>query len=143
MKTHMNIEKYNREVNDINTVTNCYYIMAEATDMLMREMERKFKGLNKDVKHHVKQRHTEMMRLMRMLKSNQEKFVKDYEAFHGDWSQYDALRNSAAYISRIMLLISDRCEKDIRNYNKIEKYIYDKKPTGIVSDEMLNRFRIK
>ena len=143
MKTPINEERYIKEVNDINTVTNCYYIMAEATDMLMREMERKFDNIGKGIKHNVKQRHSEMMRLMRLLKANQEKFVKDYEAFHGDWSKYDALRNSAAYISRVMLLISDRCDKDDRIYSKIEKYIYDRKPTGIVSEEMLNRFRIK
>lgn len=130
-------------INDLNSLTNSYYILSEAADMMMREMEFQFGKLGKGVKHRVKARHNEMMRLMRLLRTNQDKFLEDYEAFNGQWEKYDDLRISAAYIARIMLLIADRTNIDDRVDNKIEKYIYNKKPTGVVSEELLSRFVIK
>lgn len=131
------------KVADINTLVNSYYIMAESLDMLLREMERQFKSLDKGLKHHVKQRHTEMMRLFKLLKTNQEKFIKDYECFGGEWSKYDDLRMSAAYIARIMLLIADRTLDDGKVERELEAYLTHKKSAGVVSDELLNSFKIK
>lgn len=128
--------------NDLNSVVNSYYIMAEALDMLLRRMEVEFEHLGKDVVYSVKSRHTEMMRLMRMLRVNQEKFLKDYESFHGEWSKYDELRKSAAYISRIMLLVADRTLDDGKVEKEIEDYIRSLPSTGVVSEELLNNFKI-
>jgi ribosomal protein L30/L7E len=135
--------KLTRKVSDINSLVNTYYILAETLDMMIREMEAQFNELGKGVKHNVRQRHTEMMRLIRLLKTNQEKFIHDYEAFKGDWQKYDDLRNSAAYISRIMLLIADRTNDSGKVENEIEAYLRRKKTTGVVSDELLNKFYIR
>lgn len=131
-----------RIINDINSLVNSYYIMAEALDMLMNEMEQIFAPLGKGVKHHVKQRHSEMMRLIKLLRTNQEKFLSDYSAFNGDWSKYDDLRSSAAYIARIMLLIADRTNENDCVESDIEQYIRNKPSTGAVSDNLLHRFKI-
>lgn len=135
--------KLTQKVKDINSLVNSYYIMSESLDMIMREMERQFSSLGKEVKHHVKQRHTEMMRLMRLLKTTQDKFISDYDAFKGDWSKYDELRKSGAYIARIMLLIADRTNTEENVENRIEKYLYRLKPQGVVSNELLGKFQIK
>lgn len=135
--------KLTRKISDINSLVNTYYILAETLDMMIREMEAQFNELGKGVKHNVRQRHTEMMRLIRLLKVNQEKFITDYEAFKGDWQKYDDLRNSAAYISRIILLIADRTNDRGKVENEIEAYLRRKKTTGVVSDELLDKFYIR
>lgn len=128
---------------DLNSIVNSYYILAESLDMLLRQMEIEFELLGKGVVHTVKSRHTEMMRLMRLLKTNQEKFLKDYESFKGDWSKYDELRKSAAYISRIMLLVADRTLEDGKVERQIEDYIRSLPSTGAVSEELLQKMRIR
>lgn len=127
---------------DLNSIVNCYYIMAETLDMMLRQMELEFDLLGKDVIHSVKSRHTEMMRLMRMLRVNQEKFLKDYETFKGDWMKYDELRKSSAYISRIMLLVADRTLDDGEVEKHIEDYIKSLPSTGVVSENLLQKFKI-
>lgn len=134
-----------RKVADINSLVSSYYIMAESLDMILREMERQFKSLDKGLKHRVKQRHSEMMRLIQLLKTTQEKFVQDYECFKGEWQKYDDLRCDAAYIARIMLYISDRTFGDDSGKvdREIEAYLMRKKSNGMVSEELINNFKIK
>ena len=130
---------------DINSLVNTYYIMAESLDMILREMERQFESLGKGLKQHLKQRHSEMMRLIRLLKTTQEKFIQDYQCFNGEWRKYDELRMSAAYIARIMLYIADRtnCEDAGVSDQQIERYLREMKANGFVSDQLIEKFRIK
>lgn len=139
------IDRLPQKVRDINSITNAYYIMAESLDMILREMELQFKDMGNGVKHQVKQRHTEMMRLIRLLKTTQEKFIQDYECFNGQWNKYDNLRNDAAYIARIILYISDRTfgDGDGNIDKQIEQYIAGLKEKGVVSKELIEKFRIK
>lgn len=139
------VSEVKRKVADINSLVSSYYIMAESLDMILREMERQFKSLDKGLKHRVKQRHSEMMRLMQLLKTTQEKFVQDYECFNGEWQKYDDLRSDAAYIARIMLYISDRTFGDDSGKvdREIEAYLMRKKSNGMVSEELINNFKIK
>lgn len=137
------MEKINGQTKDLNSLTNSYYIMAEAMDMILREAEKGLEELGKGLKYEVKHRHKEMMRLIRLLKANQEKFLEDYACFDGNWDKYDELRKSGAYIARIMLLIADRTNTEENVENRIEKYLYRLKPQGVVSSDLLGKFQIK
>lgn len=127
-------------------VTNSYYMLMEAADMMLRQMEVQLARRGRGLKFKLKQRHNMMMGTAETLKNFQLDFWKDYEeAFKDNYSKSDALRQSAAYMARIMLLIADRCytQEDngsMEREQRIERYIYNMPDGGLLDDELLKKF---
>lgn len=130
-------------------VTNSYYMLMEAADMMCRQMEVLLNARKRRVKGKIRQRHNYMMEKVVALRNLQEDFWKDYhEAFGGAYQKTDSLRESAAYMARIMLLIADRCytqedNGDRKKERMIEEYIYFMPEGGLLKDDFLKRFVIR
>ena len=114
--------------------------------MMLRQMEVQLARRGRGLKFKLKQRHNMMMGTAETLKNFQLNFWKDYEeAFKDNYSKSDALRQSAAYMARIMLLIADRCytQEDngsMEREQRIERYIYNMPDGGLLDDELLKKF---
>ena len=130
-------------------VTNSYYMLMEAADMMLRQMELQLARRGRGLKFKLKQRHNLMMGNVDTLKNLQLDFWSDYrEAFKDNYSKSDALRQSAAYMARIMLLIADRCytQEDngtMEREQRIERYIYNMPDGGLLNDDLLKKFFVR
>lgn len=130
-------------------VTNCYYMLMEAADMMLRQMEEELGKRGRGLKFKIKQRHNLMMDNVAALKNFQLDFWKDYEeAFRENYSKSDALRQSSAYMARIMLLIADRCytkedNGSMEREQRIERYIYNMPDGGLLTEDLLKRFFVR
>lgn len=127
--------------------TNAYYVLAEASDMMLRHVEFLLKLRKRGIKQNVKQRHNRLMDKIQKLKMEYDNFQQCYdESFGGDYTKQDDVRKTAAYIARILLLISDRCytdEEGGERERRIERYIYNMPDKGFVSERMLENFVIR
>lgn len=139
----------NSELKTEALVTNSYYMLMEAADMMLRQMEVQLARRGRGLKFKLKQRHNLMMGNVDALKNLQLDFWDDYKsAFGNNYSKSDALRQSAAYMARIMLLIADRCYTSQDNGNmdreqRIERYIYNMPDGGLLNDELLKKFFVR
>ena len=125
-------------------LTNTYYILIEAADMILRDVKSIFEYYDKSLNGKIKQRHNNIMHHARALENLIDGFIEDYEDFKGDWDKHTELRASAAYIVRVSLLIGDRAALSSAPLERdIEKFIYDLPPNGYAPDHILGRFRIK
>lgn len=126
---------------------NCYYVLAEASDMMLRHIEFLLGLRKRNLKQKVKQRHSRLMEKVQHLKTEYDNFQSCYdESFGGDYNKQDDVRRSAAYIARILLLIFDRCytEKEGgEREQRIERYIYNMPDKGFVTERMLENFIIR
>lgn len=126
---------------------NAYYVLAEASDMMLRHVEFLLDLRRRGLRHDVKQRHKRIMDRISVLKTEYLNFQECYDrSFNGDYSKQDDVRKSAAYIARILLLVSDRCytTKDGGGKERmIEEYIYHMPERGFISERMLGSFTIR
>ena len=126
---------------------NAYYVLAEASDMMLRHVEFLLAFKKRGLRHDVKQRHKRIMDRIEVLKTEYLNFQSCYDrSFNGDYNKQDDVRKSAAYMARILLLISDRCYTDKQGgerERRIERYIYNMPEKGFVSERMLENFTIR
>lgn len=126
---------------------NAYYVLAEASDMMLRHVEFLLDLRRRGLRHDVKQRHKRIMDRISVLKTEYLNFQECYDrSFNGDYSKQDDVRKSAAYIARILLLVSDRCYTTKEGGGKermIEEYIYHMPERGFISERMLESFTIR
>lgn len=127
--------------------TNAYYVLAEASDMMLRYMEFVLAMRKRGLHQRVKQRHNRLMDKIDKLKNEYLNYQECYDvSFGGDYSKQDDVRKSAAYIARLLLLVADRCFAEENGGTKermIEEYIYHMPENGFVNDRMLGSFRIR
>lgn len=127
--------------------TNAYYVLAEASDMMLRYMEFVLAMRKRVLHQRVKQRHNRLMDKIDKLKNEYLNYQECYDvSFGGDYSKQDDVRKSAAYIARLLLLVADRCFAEEAGGTKermIEEYIYHMPENGFVNDRMLGSFRIR
>lgn len=127
--------------------TNAYYVLAEASDMMLRHVEFLLDLRGRKLHQRVKQRHVRLMDKIQKLKAEYDNFQECYDnSFNGDYSKQDDVRKSAAYIARILLLVADRCYTDKEGGGKerlIEEYIYHMPEKGFVTKRMLESFIIR
>lgn len=148
IQQHYSKEEIEMIRNEINACVNSYYVLCEASDMLLRNCEELFNSLGEGLKHRIKQRHNEMMLHVKAMNTIMDTFFDDYNCF-GTGQQFvdkiDMLRSSAAFISRLVLLIGDRsCREDEKEIlRKIEDYIYYMPEQGLINDKILDKFRWK
>lgn len=142
-----NLRKLNQLDKELVVTTNAYYVLAEASDMVLRYVEYLLNQKKGTVKQRVKQRHSRLMDKIEKLKTEYDNFQECYDAsFGGDYTKQDDVRKSAAYIARILLLISDRCYTEKEGGVKermIEEYIYHMPEKGFVTERMLENFVIR
>lgn len=125
-------------------LTNTYYILMEAADMILRDVKSIFEFYDKSLQGKVKQRHNIIMSHVKALENLSDDFFEDYECFDGNWEKHTELRTSAAYMARISLLIGDRAALSSAPLERdIEKFIYELPPNGYAPDHILARFKIK
>lgn len=133
---------------EINACVNSYFVLCEAADMVLRNAEELFNCFDEGLKHKVKQRHNDMMAHIKAINNIMDTFFESYECFGSGEefiSKIDMLRNSAAFIARLVLLIGDRsCRDDEKQVMKrIEEYIYYMPEQGLINDKVLNKFKVK
>ena len=126
---------------------NAYYVLAEASDMMLRYVEFLLGLKKRGLRHQVKQRHNRVMDKIEALKNEYYNYQECYDrSFGGDYSKQDDVRKSAAYIARILLLVSDRCYTNKEGGEKermIEEYVYHMPEKGFVTTRMLENFTIR
>jgi len=131
-------------LNIITNLTNSYFIIEEAGDMILRELKSLLESYDKGLNGRVRQRHNNIMSHVRALENILESFLEDYEAFKGEWKKHDELRASAAYLVRVALLIGDRAACSEEPIEKqIEKFIHDLPPNGYINDHILSHFKLR
>ena len=127
--------------------TNAYFVLAEASDMMLRHVEFLLDLRKRKLHQRVKQRHNRLMDKIQKLKTEYDNYQECYDvSFGGDYSKQDDLRKSAAYMARLLLLISDRCYTEKEGGDKermIEEYIYHMPEKGFVTNRMLENFVIR
>lgn len=127
-------------------VTNTYYMLIEAADMMLRYMERMSKARHAELEKRIKERHKVVLQKTEQLKTTIESFEADYCAGFDDFVKYDNLRIAAALMARVVLLINDRTLTDKvegENEKRIENYIRRIPQSGLLTDDMLDNFRIR
>lgn len=126
---------------------NAYYVLVEASDMMLRHVEFLLDFRKRGLRHQVKQRHKRVMEKIQALKNEYDNYQECYDrSFGGDYSKQDDVRKSAAYIARLLLLVSDRCYTEKEGGDKermIEEYIYHMPEKGFVTNRMLENFVIR
>lgn len=126
---------------------NAYYVLAEASDMMLRHVEFLLDLRRRGLRHDVKQRHKRIMDRLQVLKTEYLNFQSCYDrSFNGHYEKQDDVRKSAAYMARLLLLVSDRCYTEKEGGDKermIEEYIYHMPEKGFVTDRMLESFVIR
>ena len=126
---------------------NAYYVLAEASDMMLRHVEFLLALKKRGLRHDVKQRHKRIMDRIQVLKTEYLNFQSCYDrSFNGDYEKQDHVRKSAAYIARLLLLVSDRCYTDNEGGERermIEEYVYYMPEKGFVTKRMLENFTIR
>ena len=126
---------------------NAYYVLAEASDMMLRHVEFLLDLKKRGLRHDVKQRHKRIMDRIQVLKTEYLNFQECYDrSFNGNYEKQDDVRKSAAYISRLLLLVSDRCyttKKGGEKERMIEEYVYHMPEKGFVTTRMLENFIIR
>ncbi len=126
---------------------NAYYVLAEASDMMLRHVEFLLGLRKRGLRHDVKQRHKRIMDRLQVLKTEYLNFQSCYDrSFNGHYEKQDDVRKSAAYMARLLLLVSDRCYTEKEGGDKermIEEYIYHMPEKGFVTDRMLESFVIR
>ena len=126
---------------------NAYYVLAEASDMMLRHVEFLLDLRRRGLRHDVKQRHKRIMDRLQVLKTEYLNFQSCYDrSFNGHYEKQDDVRKSAAYMARLLLLVSDRCYTEKEGGDKermIEEYIYHMPEKGFVTDRMLENFVIR
>lgn len=146
METTANSQQHLSEENlKITTnMTNTYYILMEASDMILRDVKSILEYYNKGLNGKVRQRHNMIMSHVRALENLLEGFLEDYECFNGNWDRHTELRSSGAYMARIALLIGDRAALSSAPLERdIEKFIYELPQNGYAPDHILGRFKIQ
>lgn len=141
-------EMNDEEKNEINSLINCYYVLMEGADMLLRRSQVFYSNFGMDLNGPMKLRHNRMMQHMRALISLQDDFFKDYGCFgNGDKfiKTYDAMRDASSFLTRLTLLIGDRtCREDEKQVRqKIWDYIYYLPEQGLITDKALDSLKIK
>lgn len=141
-------EMTEEEKNEINSLINSYYVLMEASDMLLRRAEMLFANFNQGLKGPVKVRHNRMMSHIAALKREQDTFFNDYNCFGKDEryiAKYDMMRDCASYLARLTLLIGDRScrddEKAVRQ--RIWDYIYYMPEQGLIKDKALDYLKLR
>lgn len=142
------MDKIEKEIEEgkFALVTNSYYMLIEAADMMLRYMERLSKARHRELEKRIKERHKIVLQKTEQLKTTLESFVVDYEKGFDDYKKYDNLREAAALVARVVLLINDRTlneEVEGERERKIEDYIYYMPEGGLLTDDMLDRFKIR
>ena len=145
------VDKELREMSQLEkeemVAVNAYYVLAEASDMMLRHVEFLLGLRKRGLRHDVKQRHKRIMDRLQVLKTEYLNFQSCYDrSFNGDYSKQDDVRKSAAYIARLLLLVSDRCYTTKEGGGKermIEEYIYHMPERGFISERMLESFTIR
>ena len=126
---------------------NAYYVLAEASDMMLRHVEFILAMRKRKMRHDVKQRHKRVMDRISVLKTEYLNYQSCYDrSFNGNYDEQDELRKSAAYIARLLLLIADRCYTTKEGGEKermIEEYVYYMPENGFVTKRMLDSFTIR
>ena len=126
---------------------NAYYVLAEASDMMLRHVEFLLALKKRGLRHDVKQRHKRIMDRIQVLKTEYLNFQECYDrSFNGNYEKQDDVRKSAAYIARLLLLVSDRCYTTKEGGSKermIEEYVYHMPENGFVTTRMLENFTIR
>ena len=135
----MNETDYRR----LTMMTNLYYILLEASDMMLRRakiiLENNKKGLNREVKR----RHNLLMQHYKALINLSDSLLEDYECFDGKWENYDQIRKNGAWFARMAALTADRCMNDSPVEKDIEKFIYNLPQQDIVDNKFLEDFIIR
>lgn len=137
-----NDTEYQREA----VLANCYFMLAEAQDMMLKELQIMLRKRNAELTQRMKQRHTNILNQLTKLRTSYDSFMWDYHIGLKDYRKTDNLRHSAAYIARIMLLIADRCNKDEKEgarEQRIERYIHNMPDGGLIDDDFLSKFFIR
>lgn len=136
-----------KELSESNAMVNCYYILQEASDIILRAAERTYAKYNVGVRQEVKMRHNQFMRQAKIVHNINDKLMDDYvTAFGSNIKHIDELRRISSYMARIMMLIADRCSGTDTEHameNKIYNFIKRLPETGSVSKECIESLRMR
>lgn len=136
-----------KELAESNAMVNCYYILQEASDMLLRSAEKMYAKYNVGVRQEVKMRHNQFMRQAKLVHNLNERLMDDYCVAFGNKIQHiDEILRIASYMARIMMLIADRCSGTDTEHameQRIYNYIKRLPETGCVSKECIESLKFK
>ena len=136
-----------KKINDVElaVLTNQYYILSEAADIVLRKVELMLNSHHVLLKGNVKYRHKIMMKQVEALKNSSDSFMADYnEAFIDHEERYGDLRQTAGIMAFFSALIADRCgnqETGEAMVKRIENYLKRLPANGFVSADTLRSLK--
>lgn len=139
---------------DLNNMTaedlmvNMAYTCAFASERMILEVERILKGRGEGLKHEKKQAFTRLAETLRAAKRYydfifDEDLIKAVEG-SGEVTDYDRAHEDANEIARLLLLYSDRCGYNQKNYEELFRVLRNMPDgLGLITEEVLKNFYMK
>lgn len=126
---------------DIEVLTNVYFLLNEAIDMLYNRVEYLLNSDNRIVRQEFKQNHNRLMDGLKKMKYALNRTSDLCNILNIE--NWDRLHEDANYIMRIIMLVIDRCGDNDQIQDSIEKYLRKRKSCGILTEKTIDSFRLR
>ena len=124
---------------------NLLYIAAMAMERIIDDIEKRLNVRKGSFHRERKMRFSSMMDSIKNVKRLNDLIDQiDYgQALEGNYEAYQYFQEDAYELARVLLLFADRHTKDPDVGNKVSKYLRSMEGSGIINEEVLERFYLK
>lgn len=122
-----------------------YMESLEASSMILQIFEKEAIAAGARLHQKAKQRNNRILSHLKALKqlTSDDPFENEHQAFATDWTKYEDFRQDASYFARIIMTLYDRTYHDQDFARQVEEYISTKAEKGVISDETIEKLKIK
>lgn len=138
----MKIEDLKKKPQPEDIMINTIFVMADAIDILLRDAEKRLFAHNVGLKRDFKYMKNNLMRCIRDTRNALEKYNSMSDNYL-TWQDRDCQRTDSNYLCRIILLIADRTAMSDEVEKQIEQYLFSLQQKGMISDDIINSFRLR
>ena len=135
----------NKKEKYLSYLVGAYMESLEASSMILQLVEKEFEKVGARLQQRAKQRNKQIQMHLQALRNltADDMFENEHQAFANGWDNYDNFRRDAAYLARLVLLITDRTYLANNELAIIENFIRTRPQRGLIEYEIINKLIIK
>lgn len=134
----------NKKEKYLSYLVGAYMESLEASSMILQLVESEFAKVGAGLQQRAKQRNKQIQMHLQALRNltADDMFANEHQAFASSWNNYDNFRRDAAYLARLVLLITDRTYLANNELAIIENFIRMRPQRGLISNDVVNKLII-
>ncbi|MCQ2348964.1 MAG: hypothetical protein MJZ98_00625 [Paludibacteraceae bacterium] len=127
---------------EVKVFVNLFYEIQSIAGFILPNAEKGLKKFNRQFQFEDKRKYTRIVDLLDQIRIINESMTKSF------WDElpskeHDMMRREANDVTRLLMLIIDRCGYDKLKFAQIESWISNMPSQGFISDDTIEQFRLR